>query len=638
VYCKAAVAALCLGALSCSNRSSPAYIQRIAILRFENLGADPSADWMGRAFPEILSRQLAGAPGVYAMTPARLHTLDAALGRRAGGAPGVSSERVLALAGGANRLAYGEYWRQGGRVEARLTWEDLPSGKTGVIVASGGDVVGTADAIARQLSGQAAPYATRNSTAIRAYVLGLEATDAGAGARWFEQAIAADPDYGPPYRLLAQWQLQQRDRNGAAAVFQQALARGNRMAAIDRAQLAFNYASLNGDAQARRRALADWARLTPDDPLVWTTTAELAMSGHAYRQAVDSYQKALAVQPDDPALLNQLGYASAYAGNLDTAVRTLERYGSLRPGDANPLDSLGDVNLLLGHLREAENFYLQAAKKDPGFLGGGEYRKAAMARLMTGDVNGAGALDKQYVDRRAEARDPLADYYRAEWLWISGSRKEAYQRLAEFAGDAESGPLRQAAGEAYAELAVWSVALGDRAAAARMAQKAGSLATPASANTVAVAQFLAQPSASTAEWGARADRAFSQSAEKSLRDRALAYALLVDGQFGVALQTLKAAYEGDGSGSDEGTALMLAWCYVETGLAKEAAGLLRFNPLPPRAGIDPFRVFYFPRLLYLRGRVAAQAGQADAAGAEFRLFRQLSGPTPLVWGEEAQAR
>ena len=593
---------------------------------------------MGRAFPEILSRQLAGVPGVYAITPARLHTFDSALGKRATGAPGVSSERALAFAAGATRLGYGEYWRREGRVEARLTLEALPAGKTEVITASSGDVVGAAGALARQISPQAIPYATKDTAAIQAYALGVEAADPAAAVQDFEQAIAADPNYGPPYVLLAQWKLQGRDRGGAAAILQAGLARGDRMAKIDRAQLAFNDAGLRGDATARRRALAEWGRLTPDDPSVWTSMAELAMSGHAYGEAVDAYQKALAVQPDDPALLNQLGYASAYAGNMGAAVRALERYETLRPGDANPLDSLGDVNLLFGRLREAENFYLQAAKKDPGFEGGGEYRKAALARLMSGDLTGAGELDKVYRDRRAAGQDPLVDYYRAEWLWVSGSRKEAYQQLTAFAQRIEGGPLKQAAGEAYAELAVWSVGLGDRLAARQMAQKAGSLATPAPRNTIAVAQFLAQPSAAVTEWTARADRAFPQASEKPLRDRALAYALLVDRQFGAASQILKAIYESGGAGADESVALMLAWCDVETGLSKEAAELLRFNPLPPRGSIEPFRVFDFPRLFYLRGRVAALAGQADAARSQFQLFRKLSGDTPLAWGEESQAR
>ena len=49
--------------LSGCTRQSPApRVERIAILRFENLGADVSGDWMGRAFSELITAELAGAP------------------------------------------------------------------------------------------------------------------------------------------------------------------------------------------------------------------------------------------------------------------------------------------------------------------------------------------------------------------------------------------------------------------------------------------------------------------------------------------------------------------------------------------------------------------------------------------------
>lgn len=593
---------------------------------------------MGRGFAEILTRELAPAAGIYAITPARLHSFGAVLGRRPENAPGISSERALAQAAGANRFAYGEYWLQREGLQARLTIEELPAGKIHVISASGADIVQTAAALARQLSTQAGVYGTRNSAAIRAYVLGLEDNDPAGAARHFQEAVAADPSFEPPYESLAQSRLQQRDRAGAAAVLQQAAVYRDRMPELERAQLAFSLASVKGDAAGRRQALAERARLTPNDPAVWASLGENAVARQDYPEAVQFYEKALSVQPEDPALLNQLGYANAYAGNLGGAVRALQQYRNLRPADANPLDSLGDVHLLLGRLREAEDYYLQAARRDPSALSGAEYRKAAIARLMSGDIAGAAKLDKEYVDRRVQARDPLADYYRAEWNWITGDRKQAYQQLAVFAHAAESGALRQVASEAYAELAVWSVALGDRSEAARMAREAGLLAGPASAATAAMAQFLAQPAAPAPEWQARADRAFPEPAAKPFKDRALVYALLAGRQFAAAAPILKQLHENTSAAGDDAIPVMLAWCDMETGQPKEAAALVRLNPLPPRSAIEPFRVFYFPRMFYLRGRVAQAAGQADAAREQFRLFLQLSGDTPLAWGEEAQAR
>lgn len=623
---RVSLAALCLVTVCCSRSSSVTTPAHVAILRFENLSADPSIDWMSRAFSEILSHNLAGAPAVYSIPPARLHSLDAAFGRRGTQVPGVSAERAEALAAGADQLGYGEYWLQNGRLHARLTLDNVARARTRVISASGSGVTEAANALARQVSPQASTYGTRSIAAVEAYALGLESAESQAAAQHFQESIAADPDFEPPYAALAQLRLQQRDRTGAAALLDQALARRDRMPEIDRVQLTLNAATLRGDSASGHQALADLSRLTPNDPNVWRSVGETATAGHHYAQAVEAYQRVLSLQLNDPVSLNLLGYARAYSGDLEAALRDLQQYAATRPADANPLDSMGDVNLLFGRLREAENFYLQAARKDPAFLGGGEFRKAAMARLMTGDVTGAGVFARQYTERRAQLRDPLVDYYAAEWLWTSGGRKAAYQQLEQFARRLENSPLKEAAAEAYAELAVWSVALGDRAAGAVVAQKAGQLAGSASGATVATARFLAQPQASADEWATRADRAFPNPTEKLLKERALSYALLEDGRFSAATGVLQSLYDKGvpGANNDE-VPVLLAWCYLETGRTKEAASLLRFNPLPLSSGVQPFQVFVWPRLFELRSRVATLSGQSDAARAQDRLFRQFSG-------------
>ena len=640
MYYRAAVLAACLATLSCSRRNPSPGFERIAILRFENLSSDPSIEWMGRAFSEIISRELAAAPGLYAIPFERLHSLDASFGNRPLAAPGISAERGLALAASANRLGYGEYTVLAGRLEAQLTIEDLQTGKVTQVIsasAAANNPVDAASALARQISSRATPYLTRSSAALAAYVSALESQDFAVRGQRLQEAVAADPGFAPPYYLLAQALVQSRDRAGALALLDRALSRGAAMPELERTRIAFEAATVRGDNAGAQNSLAAWARLAPNDPVVWRFAGQAAMNRHDYPQSVAAYQRALAVEPDDVNVLNQLGYAAAYAGDLDTATRALLRYEALRPADVNPLDSLGDINLLLGRLREAENFYLQGGKKDPAFLNGGEFFKAAVARLMTGDVSGADALAKQFLDARAKAKDPLADFHKAQWAWISGRRKEAYGQLAAFARSTETGPLSEAAAQAYSQLVLWSVALGNRSDAALMAQKAATLARPASAALAVVARFLAQPSASAAEWSTRAEHSFPDPSQKPLRDGALAYALLADKEFQAASLVLKPMYDATSPTADDSLPVLLGWAYLETGKPKEAAALLRFNPLPPSTGVKPFTVFYFPRLLYLRGRIAALAGNREQAQAQFRLFRQLSGDQALVWGEEAGA-
>jgi TolB-like protein len=109
--------------IGCERRPTPG-IQRLAVLRFENLTPDPATDWMGRAFSEVITAELAGASDVYAIPSSRLHTLNQAMGAHPISAPGISAEAPLAVAAGANRIAYGDYSISGGRLRCTVTVED----------------------------------------------------------------------------------------------------------------------------------------------------------------------------------------------------------------------------------------------------------------------------------------------------------------------------------------------------------------------------------------------------------------------------------------------------------------------------------------------------------------------------------
>lgn len=608
--------------------------RRIAILRFENMGADMAGDWMGRALSEMVTAQVAGAPGVYTISSSRVHAAEALLGARPATVPGVSAERALALAAGANRIGYGEYTVHDGRVEARLTIMDPATQRVERTLEASGDLFATASALARSIDGHAAPYATRNPAALRAWVDALETPDRTLMVNRLDEAVAADPDFAPAWRRRAQLSAALGDRAGALAVLDRALARGGSLAPVERARLELDAADLRGDGAARYRTAASLAKLDASDPAAWRALGESAMASRRYSEAAVAYGKASALEPADVNSLNQRGYAEAYAGDLAAATAALDRYRKLRPNEANPIDSLGDVYLIAGRLREAEAFYTEAARKSPGFLAGGDWFKAAMARLMTGDVAGADGLAKQYLDARTAAGDPTAAYRAAQWSWLAGRRKAALDQLERFARERESGPQRDLASRAWAEAALWSLALGDRTHASEATRHAADTRGPASAAFTAMAAFLTQPPASPSEWAARAGLL----PEGQLRDFSLAAALLLDRHFAAATGVLEKLRAATAPAGDDAASVMLAWAYLMTGRAADAAPLLANNPIPQPGAVSPLVPFFFPRLCYLRGMEAEAGNRAADARAQYALFLRLSGPDPLAWGEEARAR
>ena len=595
---------------------------------------------MGRAFSEIVTAELAGAPGIYPIPANRFHSLDRALGVRTVSSPGISSERAQALAAGAQEVGYGQYTFRAGNVEAQLTVEDVQTGKMTKVVstsAPAGDVLGAGTGLARQIAVRITPYGTQNPQALRALITGTESKDPAATELALNLAIAADPDFGAPYRVLAQLRAAQRDRSGALAILERAEARGNSIPELERARMAELAAELRNDRGARQKALAAVVKLDPGDATGWRTLGEVAYNRHEFPIAKEAMRKAADLEPEDAGALNLLGYYAASAGDLDAGMAALRRYQALRPTEANPLDSMGDINLITGHLAEAETFYLQAQKQDSNFLGDADLLKAAVSRLLRGDVAGADTLAKEYLAARTEAKDPLAAYRQAEWLWSTGHRKEACQQMETFAAGAQSGPLREVASRANAELTIWNLVLGGRGAAVKTAQQAMALAGPSSVAVAAVAQFLTQPAASPAEWTARAAKKFAGDTLTGIRDLALSYGLLLNGHFQAAQPLLKQMYDGGTLPNDEGLPYLLAWAYLETGQTKEAETLIRLNPAPNPAGPGPFASFYLPRLFYLRAAAAGE-GRREEARNNYQLFLKLSGKDPLVWGEELKAR
>jgi tetratricopeptide (TPR) repeat protein len=597
----ALVAALLALTTACSRQPAEPKLTRLAVLRFENVGPDVSADWMGRAFSEVISAELASAPGISAIPPSRMHALDRQTGVRPVSSPGISTERSEAILSGANRIGYGDYFVRAGKLYARLTIEDPATNRTTKVLSvetPSADVYGAATALARRLSPSAGAYGTANPAALQAYTIASESHDPAVISEGAARAIAADPNFGPAYRLLAGIKARQQDPTGAVATLADAAARGNAISPAERARIALESATLRNDQPARRQALIDLSKAEPQDLDVWRSLAELSYALRDYPGAVSAYQKILAAEPDSVANLNAIAYANAYAGNLDAALASLHRYQTLLPNDVNAFDSTGDVYLISGRLAEAAQAYLQAAQKNPNLQGGSDYFKAAMARLMAGDIAAADALEKQCEELPGIAHDPALPYRQAEWTWLTGRRKQGFQQLAAFA---QASTNKELTSRAYSELTLWSLLEGDRPGAMEMLRKAVQFVGPASAPTASLMKLLVLPP------------------EQAPTSLPLAFAHLLNKQFDKAAAELQALYKNPAGSGDESLPILYAWALIETGHTTEAAPLLRFNPVPPLTGPSLFMPMYFPRLYQLRARAGIDP-QSNTA-----LYNKLGG-------------
>jgi tetratricopeptide (TPR) repeat protein len=158
-----------------------------------------------------------------------------------------------------------------------------------------------------------------------------------------------------------------RDKEALQAA-QRALADGPPVAS-DYARLGDTFAALDQQdeaAAAYSRAL-QLTEVKPENrwPLL-LLRASVFEEGNRWPEARHDLTQALALAPDEPLILNFLGYAKLERGeDLDTAEAMIRKASALAPDDASITDSLGWALYKRGRLSEAVEVLTRAAKADP---------------------------------------------------------------------------------------------------------------------------------------------------------------------------------------------------------------------------------------------------------------------------------
>ena len=82
-------------------------------------------------------------------------------------------------------------------------------------------------------------------------------------------------------------------------------------------------------------------------------------------QALASYERALALDPDFGPALNSVAFAHAGMGDLSKALQYLEHYAALNPNDPNPRDSIAEILVRMGKLEESIAAYKEVLAGSP---------------------------------------------------------------------------------------------------------------------------------------------------------------------------------------------------------------------------------------------------------------------------------
>jgi tetratricopeptide (TPR) repeat protein len=184
------------------------------------------------------------------------------------------------------------------------------------------------------------------------------------------RSVSADDALATQARDAEVRALRSADRDKEALQTAQRALAGGTTDTADYARLGDVLASMDRHheaAEAYTRALQLTAQAKPEQrwPLL-LLRASAFEEGNRWPEARNDLAQALALAPDEPLILNFLGYAKLERGeDLDTAEAMIRKASALAPDDASITDSLGWALYKRGRLPEAIEVLTRAAKADP---------------------------------------------------------------------------------------------------------------------------------------------------------------------------------------------------------------------------------------------------------------------------------
>lgn len=115
-------------------------------------------------------------------------------------------------------------------------------------------------------------------------------------------------------------------------------------------------------------AMNDLLSLYPQDRRLAFLAGRWMIQQGRYDHGEMLLERAIALHPDYPAAVNELGYAYAFNGEFKKALEMMDEYVALQPREPNPQDSYAEILRLSGDFSGALEHYRKALQLDSNFV------------------------------------------------------------------------------------------------------------------------------------------------------------------------------------------------------------------------------------------------------------------------------
>jgi tetratricopeptide (TPR) repeat protein len=230
--------------------------------------------------------------------------------------------------------------------------------------------------------------------------------------KFFEKAIAADPDFAMAHLLAAG---PQPTATQFFDMLNKAVARADKVSDAERWWILGFEAGVNGNPTKQREYYKKLVDAYPQDERARNLLGTHYFGQQEFALAIEEYERATSIAPDYTPPYNLLGYSHRALKQYGPAEKAFKRYIELIPDDPNPYDSYAELLLKMGKFDASIENYEKALKHNPNFVA--SYLGIATNLYLQGSYNEARAtLEKQYDiarndgERRAALFGTLVTY------------------------------------------------------------------------------------------------------------------------------------------------------------------------------------------------------------------------------------
>ncbi len=178
-------------------------------------------------------------------------------------------------------------------------------------------------------------------------------------------AVKADPNLAVAWAWIA---FNSSDPKEVAAAREKAKALAPKVTPAEQLMVAWVVKVQEGDFIGGISAMNDMLEMYPKDKHLLYLAGNWLMGENGDEQAQRFFEKALSIDKNYPAALNDLAYLDARNRQYAKAFAAMDRYVALLPKEPNPQDSYGEILRMAGNFDGSLQHYRLALKIDPDFV------------------------------------------------------------------------------------------------------------------------------------------------------------------------------------------------------------------------------------------------------------------------------